>query len=706
MYSNASVTKNSNEGQANGLSNPSSPDSALWMGDSDDELPKKGALKVAKPDGRPGSADSGLSAKSGTQSISPTISNAALICKLACTSEELTVGAVVPGRKGNKSLPNTISYWRTPYSCGTCYNFSANHLCVECKDHFCFQCAASHAEQFLVFQHQVHRLHIEMPFIAGGPYSSACVSTIIDGKCVTLKTPREIPRCDIHSEERMRFMCTKCNKLICQDCFISDHRNHETPSIEAFVYMSPDYFDGKSKQADACKLEIRRMIDRVMVTTHHLERESNDLVHRLQKDSIPNLVKIFEYTVTLGIGSSNVADDAKIVICDIVERFRYQKSLFMHEQMAQLRNVLAGLAEITEGVRKFPQLAPGMDYIELIKTAIETCRRIKYFRLFASKITPIPDEVSTFLNILANKRESSVDAALRHIIKVDPIGMQQRPAVHAASMNNVNTNNRGSGRRPIRSMHNNSVTSHEHSGKQHVPKPFLGGYGMCIPQSQRKIELQRRMTPSQSFGPDGAHDGQLSRPWGVCIARNGNIIVSDRRNNRIQVFSPIGKVLYQFGQKGTLDGELELPAGITTDRRDRIVVADKDNHRVQIFSADGQFILKFGGFGKLPGEFQYPWDVATNTSGNIIVSDTRNHRVQLFNEHGEYIAKYAFETNYFEKVTKGHITPRGVCFNPSGDILVTDFENHRIMKLDSGLNRMITQVFSFIPYFFLFGSYF
>lgn len=70
------------------------------------------------------------------------------------------------------------------------------------------------------------------------------------------------------------------------------------------------------------------------------------------------------------------------------------------------------------------------------------------------------------------------------------------------------------------------------------------------------------------------------------------------------MFYPDGQFKFAFGTKGSLDGELDLPAGVTTDRQNRIIVADKDNHRIQVFSSTGRFILKFGGYGRDLGEFQ------------------------------------------------------------------------------------------------------
>ena len=113
------------------------------------------------------------------------------------------------------------------------------------------------------------------------------------------------------------------------------------------------------------------------------------------------------------------------------------------------------------------------------------------------------------------------------------------------------------------------------------------------------------------------------------------------------------------------------------DASRRIVVADKDNHRIQIFTFEGQFLLKFGEKGTKNGQFNYPWDVAVNSEGKILVSDTRNHRIQLFGPDGVFLNKYGFEGALW----KHFDSPRGVAFNHEGHLVVTDFNNHRLLVI-------------------------
>lgn len=181
-------------------------------------------------------------------------------------------------------------------------------------------------------------------------------------------------------------------------------------------------------------------------------------------------------------------------------------------------------------------------------------------------------------------------------------------------------------------------------------------------------------------GQEGNLDGQFCRPWGVCCDQQGNIIIADRSNNRVQIFDRNGIFLRKFGTYGTRAGQFDRPAAVAYDSKlNRIIVTDKDNHRIQIFEQDGTYIFKFGEKGSKPGPyFNYPWDVAVNSESNILISDTRNHRIQLFNSQGIFLNKYGFEGPLWKQFD----SPRGVCFNSQGQIIVSDFNNHRILVIN------------------------
>lgn len=88
--------------------------------------------------------------------------------------------------------------------------------------------------------------------------------------------------------------------------------------------------------------------------------------------------------------------------------------------------------------------------------------------------------------------------------------------------------------------------------------------------------------PPQIIANNGDPRDSLCRPWGVTCDKEGNIILADRSNNRIQIYRLDGTLVRRFGTYGTGPGQFDRPAGVAVDARRRIVVTDKDNHRVQV----------------------------------------------------------------------------------------------------------------------------
>lgn len=183
--------------------------------------------------------------------------------------------------------------------------------------------------------------------------------------------------------------------------------------------------------------------------------------------------------------------------------------------------------------------------------------------------------------------------------------------------------------------------------------------------------------------------GELCRPWGACCDQNGTIYVGDRSNNRIAIFESSGKFIGGIGQHGKGPLEFERPSGVAIDLLGRLIVADKDNHRIQILTTNGELINIIGGpkDSSKDGEFNYPWDVAVNMKGDFVVTDSRNSRIQLFDLYGNFKGKFSFHGIFPVKKPKGDPSPRGVCFTPNGDILVTDFHNVGVVAISHDLKK-------------------
>jgi DNA-binding beta-propeller fold protein YncE len=145
-----------------------------------------------------------------------------------------------------------------------------------------------------------------------------------------------------------------------------------------------------------------------------------------------------------------------------------------------------------------------------------------------------------------------------------------------------------------------------------------------------------------------APDGSIARQWrmpaskigkaeGVCVLRDGRIVVADTHYHRVVVFAPDGKSFTTFGKEGRGPGEFIYPVAVTRDAQDNIYVAEYGgNDRVQEFTSGGKFLLMFGGFGTQPGEFQRPSGLVWH-DGKIYVADAFNNRIQVFSDDGKFL---------------------------------------------------------------------
>jgi DNA-binding beta-propeller fold protein YncE len=79
--------------------------------------------------------------------------------------------------------------------------------------------------------------------------------------------------------------------------------------------------------------------------------------------------------------------------------------------------------------------------------------------------------------------------------------------------------------------------------------------------------------------------GNVSEGGGLAVDHEKRIYVTDPELNRLQVFGPEGKALYQFGEAGTEAGQFNGMSGISVDSRSCLYLVDTQNKRVQAFRA-------------------------------------------------------------------------------------------------------------------------
>jgi DNA-binding beta-propeller fold protein YncE len=131
------------------------------------------------------------------------------------------------------------------------------------------------------------------------------------------------------------------------------------------------------------------------------------------------------------------------------------------------------------------------------------------------------------------------------------------------------------------------------------------------------------------FGAVGQGDGQFSRPQSMVI--DGDLVyITDACNHRLVVFTTDGKWVRNMGSSGSEPGQYRFPYGLDQDVDGNLIVTEFGNSRVQkIDRQTGKAIWVWGRTGRDAGELAYPWAAVSDRNGRVVVVDSGNNRLQI-----------------------------------------------------------------------------
>ena len=119
---------------------------------------------------------------------------------------------------------------------------------------------------------------------------------------------------------------------------------------------------------------------------------------------------------------------------------------------------------------------------------------------------------------------------------------------------------------------------------------------------------------------------------GVAVSANGTVYVSDKTNNIVRVFSDINnwERMDSIGQLVGQPGHLPDPQGIAIIGG-TIFVADFNAGCIKMFSADDtRYLDEFGA-----NDLDTPRSICTDQDGRLLVADKEGQRIQIFVLNGD-----------------------------------------------------------------------
>ncbi len=147
----------------------------------------------------------------------------------------------------------------------------------------------------------------------------------------------------------------------------------------------------------------------------------------------------------------------------------------------------------------------------------------------------------------------------------------------------------------------------------------------------------KELLPIRQIATFGGKEGKsrLRQPSAVAVGRDGKVFILDGTVNRVAVFSPDGRFLYDFGTE-----YLNMPLGMSLDSKDHVYVTDTRNGRIQVFSSKGEHLRQISLPKGKEGEATRPVDIAIDNKRRLAyVVDNRNHRVLILDLRKNRIVK-------------------------------------------------------------------
>lgn len=241
------------------------------------------------------------------------------------------------------------------------------------------------------------------------------------------------------------------------------------------------------------------------------------------------------------------------------------------------------------------------------------------------------------------------------------------------------------------------------------------GYYPEKPAPEPEIEIQPlSLNWIKSFGGPGPGEAQFFEPRDVATLSNGNMVVADTANRRVQILDFLGNPLlslsgdefpfeeplavgvnsqdqilvldstlqwvYRYDATGNLIDRfggptafLFHPRGLTVFEDDSVAIADTGTSKIALFSADGTRTGSLGSLGSSPGQLNEPTDVLRDARGNYFVAEAMNSRIQRLDSLGDPLNQWAIPPAY--AFDGPHLA-----FGPDRTIFMTDTQNHSLLR--------------------------
>ena len=202
-------------------------------------------------------------------------------------------------------------------------------------------------------------------------------------------------------------------------------------------------------------------------------------------------------------------------------------------------------------------------------------------------------------------------------------------------------------------------------------------------------DFKQRIGSIQRGGPPFNH------PTKLAVAPNGDLYVADGyANARVHRFSATGELISSWGQPGTGPGQFHVPHSVLVTAGERLLVADRENDRIQVFSLEGRFIEQWT-------DLRRPSAVAVDAAGFVYTSEMASPTGHDSWVHGHVTEPFPARISVFDARGRlqtrfahgGHpcdpgnlMTPHGLAIDSSGSVYVAEITQTSLRSGSGGVD--------------------
>ena len=604
-------------------------------------------------------------------------------------------------------------------TCDNCTTVNATGYCKDCSKFLCQKCMDAHK----VWPPIAHHKMASLDEVAASVSSTS--QLLAPGK-------QEAPLiCPIPShDEPLKIYCETCDSVICRDCTVRTHKDHEYDLVSASYTKHCQELEHslnpvKGKIEALKKIlsalakregEIRERGEGVLEEIHEMVEEMMNVLRESERKLSEEAKRVTDAKLEVLSGQAKSAQ-ISLSLLEHIEDYVEQsvKTGTPQEVLGSKKQMMERMSEVTTQIN-VEELEPKEKADFVLSKDIKSLHHIgditviQQYKIGKVEHLPKENKVSFSLSLKGPADSSLVSVPVSSLkCSLVPVGKGDEPIDTTVTTTSTHPG--------VYRIHCNPSTSGTHTVKVQVYDVELEDTSLVTPFNPYLDNI----TPVRTIT-------ELNHPWGVAVSDDGHVIVGEWDGCHVKILGNEGKKVKSLGGKGgsgnvefsyprgvaitpdnfilvsddhgiqkiSMDGDciasvgkegsgplqFNTPAGIAISPiTGQVYIADWNNDRIQVLNPDLTFSHSFGSYGSANGQFNEPFYIAIDSQGLVYVTDASNHRIQKFSPDGRFVAQFGSFGSGPGQLNK----PWGITIDTAGAglVYVSEWYNHRVSVFTS-----------------------